>query len=216
MMNQHVAAPQSQGPQQAGRQEDGQARAKPPMTPAQMLISHEKRLMEIESAFPDMVGKLTREISREFENIKGVPRANTGGDSAASEAVAGLEKRLNDIEATVAGLAKSYKLISDLTTEMNTSMLRAIAAQHQEDQTDEASPALGAESVEREEVDVTANTEPPADEDNADASEPVQAEPSAEEGNEDVDGSAEVAPAADEENEVVAIKSGRKKRKDNK
>ena len=112
---------QSQGPSQGQ-----QPQAKPPLTPAQMLISHEQRLMEIESAFPDMVGKLTQEMSREFDIIKGTTATvDTQGS------VELLEKRLNDLQASVTSLEKSYRLINELTAEMNTSLLKLMNAKQQ-------------------------------------------------------------------------------------
>jgi len=183
MMNQNVAQQQAPGSQPLRPQEDDQMRAKPPMTPAQMLISHEKRLMEIESAFPDMVGGLARELSREIENIKGIPRENSGDtNSTAVASTAILEKRLSDIEATVAGLVKSYKLISDLTAEMNTSFFRVMTAQRQAEQMDDAAPTFTTRSVEANTTELECDD---SAKEEAEEEEEAEAEEEAEEGGEE-------------------------------
>ena len=218
MMNQQVGQ-QPVGPQNVGvkRPEDGETRTKPPMTPAQMLISHEQRLMEIESAFPDMVGKLTLEISREIESIK--ETTDTQGP------VEFLEAKLNDLQATVASLKKSYKVISDLTAEMSTSLFKLMNAGQPAAQADESAPTFVDVKTETEDVNGTTEIEPS---DVGDVNETTDIEPSAED---DVNGTTdneasnespaeegvtvdtENEPSADEENEVVAIKSGKKKGK---
>ena len=149
MMNQQVAS-QPSGPQNsvANQPQDNEMRAKPPMTPAQMLISHEQRLMEIESAFPDMVGKLTHEISREIENLKGTSGES---DSTSKDSMSLLENRLDEIESTVSGLAKSYKLVNDLVAEMNISLFKLMNTKQQATQSEQQEP---------ETVEVSAESEP--------------------------------------------------------
>lgn len=209
MMNQQVAS-QPSGPQNsvANQSEDNEMRAKPPMTPAQMLISHEQRLMEIESAFPDMVGKLTHEISREIENLKGTSGES---DSASKDSMSLLENRLDEIESTVSGLAKSYKLINDLVAEMNISLFKLMNIREQATQSEQQEP---------ETVDVSAESEHVVDAQEASQEVEVQSneDESANETQEAVqevsaqaDETAENASTPDEENEVVAIKSGKKK-----
>lgn len=205
MMNQQVSS-QPSGPQNsvANQSEDNEMRAKPPMTPAQMLISHEQRLMEIESAFPDMVGKLTHEISREIDNLKGTSGES---DSASKGSMSLLENRLDEIESTVSGLAKSYKLINDLVAEMNISLFKLMNIREQATQSEQQEPEtveVSAESesvVDAQEVEVQSNEDESANE----TQEAVQ-EVSAQ-----ADETAENASTPDEENEVVAIKSGKKK-----
>lgn len=211
MMNQQVAS-QPSGPQNsvANQPQDNEMRAKPPMTPAQMLISHEQRLMEIESAFPDMVGKLTHEISREIENLKGTSGES---DSASKDSMSLLENRLDEIESTVSGLAKSYKLVNDLVAEMNISLFKLMNAKQQATQSEKQEP---------ETVEVSAEGEPVVDAQEAAQEEEVQSneeEPVAEtqEAAQEVSASSkadetvENTSTPDEENEVVAIKSGKKK-----
>ena len=213
MMNQQVS-PQPGGPQNsvANQPQDNEMRAKPPMTPAQMLISHEQRLMEIESAFPDMVGKLTHEISREIENLKGTSGES---DSGSKDSMSLLENRLDEIESTVSGLAKSYKLINDLVAEMNISLFKIMNSNQQTSQLEQQEPETVEVSAESEpvaetqeasqEVAVLANEEEPVAE-TQEASQEVAVLANEEEPAENVS-----TPA--EENEVVAIKSGKKKGK---
>ena len=209
MMNQQVVS-QPSGPQNsvANQPEDNEMRAKPPMTPAQMLISHEQRLMEIESAFPDMVGKLTHEISREIENLKGTSGES---DSASKDSMSLLENRVDEIESTVSGLAKSYKLINDLVAEMNISLFKIMNIREQSTQSEQQEP---------ETVEVSEESEPVVDAQEAAQEVEVQSneDESANETQEAVqevsskaDETAENASTPDEENEVVAIKSGKKK-----
>ena len=93
--------------------------------------------MEIESAFPDMVGKLTHEISREIENIKGTTGER---DSGSKDSMSLLENRLDEIESTVSGLAKSYKLINDLVAEMNISLFKIMNSDQQTSQLEQQEP----------------------------------------------------------------------------
>jgi hypothetical protein len=185
---------QSQGPSQGQ-----QPQIKPPLTPAQMLISHEQRLMEIESAFPDMVGKLTQEMSREFDIIKGTTAtADTQGS------VELLEKKLDELQATVTRLENSYRLINELTSEMNTSLLKIMNAKQQvvNQEVSVVESVAGANEVESvaEETQEEAVEVSEVNEDNqvVDAPETEQ-EPTEN----------DTTPVAEEE--VVAIKSSKKK-----
>ena len=219
MMNQQVA-PQPGGSQNsvANQPQDNEMRAKPPMTPAQMLISHEQRLMEIESAFPDMVGKLTHEISREIENIKGTTGER---DSGSKDSMSLLENRLNEIESTVSGLAKSYKLINDLVAEMNISLFKTMNAKQQPTQSGQQEPETVEVSAESEPVAETQEAAQEAAQEVAvlaNEEEPVaETQEAAQEAAQEVAVLANEEPVAEnmaapvEENEVVAIKSGKKK-----
>lgn len=132
------AAPPNGAPAQAN-QNAPQQQAKPPMTPAQMLISHEKRLMEIESSVPDMIRNMTQEIGREIDSIKTIrPAESVASDNNSQEQIARLEMQLDEVEERMLELMNSYRLINDLTTEMNTTLLRFVNAQQQPAQTVES------------------------------------------------------------------------------
>jgi hypothetical protein len=129
------AAPPNGAPAQAN-QNVSQQQAKPPMTPAQMLISHEQRLMEIESSVPDMIRNMTQEIGREIDSIKTTrPARSDVSDNNSQEQMARIEMQLDEVEERMAELMNSYRLINDLTAEMNTSLLKLMNAQQHPVQT---------------------------------------------------------------------------------
>jgi hypothetical protein len=129
--------PQSAVPPQANQNASQQA--KPPMTPAQMLISHERRLIEIESSVPDMIRNMTQEIGREIDSIKtNRPDESVVSDNNSQEQIVRLEMQLDEVEERMSELMNSYRLINDLTTEMNTTLLKFMNAQQQSAQTVES------------------------------------------------------------------------------
>ena len=98
--------------------------ARTPMTPAQMLISHENRINEIDSSFPEIIAQLSRNIEqvRVVATSKQAPTV----DNAAFVKVAQLEEQMKQLDKRISDMASSYALLSSFATETNIAMMKLI------------------------------------------------------------------------------------------
>lgn len=122
---QQQTAPQSQNVTQS-QQQTAPQQARPPMTPAQMLISHEQRLSEVENSFPDMINRIMHDVGREIESLKAGQRVQPSSNEESLGHIARLEKQLKEIDIRITELTKSYRLLSDLAAETNISVLKVM------------------------------------------------------------------------------------------
>lgn len=128
MVSRVNSRPQIQPPQQhqhpspQQQQEPVSQQQRPVMTPAQMLIAHERRLNEIETMIPDIMKKVTiRET-----NVK------EAEPNISSEVIDEMTQHIRALEEQFKALSQSFTLLHNFATETNIALLKLINEKNDE------------------------------------------------------------------------------------
>lgn len=110
--------PQRPGQQPQGQPQPGQPQL-PIMTPAQMLIAHERRLTEIESMIPEIMKNASTYEMNDNEN----PEMYVDPSDIMS--------RVSELESRLSSMQTAFQLLHNFATETNTALLKFLNTQWQ-------------------------------------------------------------------------------------